>query len=232
MVAVVSLGVALLDCGASRAAVRLADGLPQAPKVSASGGTLAWSAFDGTVGMWRLMVRRDGVTQTLPIVPRATPFDVDLGEDGYGGLVASTTSQAPSPGAIYSPLYASEDSHGGTTIRLLATRLRGLPMQSFEHGGLTAVTAIRGPSLHSPPGDAAGVSSKNATCSQLMCSGRPVLLSSVTGLGWSRRTAWTTSASSCATVTSPPSSKTMRVDMLSLLRWAVCFAGVRAGAVT
>ena len=67
----------------------LAGGLPQAPKVSAAGGALAWSTFDSTVGMWRLMVRRGGITQALPTAPRATPFDVDLGEDGHGGLVAS-----------------------------------------------------------------------------------------------------------------------------------------------
>lgn len=89
MVAVVSLGTALLDCGPSRADVTLASDLPQAPKVSATAGALAWSTFDSTTGMWRLMVRRGGVAQTLPVAPRATPFDVDLGEDGHGGLLAS-----------------------------------------------------------------------------------------------------------------------------------------------
>ncbi len=89
MIVVVSLGTALLDCGSSLADVTLASGLPQAPKVSAAAGALAWSTFDSTVGAWRLMVRRDGITQTLPIAPRATPFDVDLGEDGHGALVAS-----------------------------------------------------------------------------------------------------------------------------------------------
>jgi len=39
--------------------------------------------------MWRLVVRVGGTTQTLPIAAQATPFDVDLGDDGRGHLVAS-----------------------------------------------------------------------------------------------------------------------------------------------
>ncbi len=34
------------------------------------------------------MARAGGVVQALPVAPRATPFDVDLGPDRHGGLVA------------------------------------------------------------------------------------------------------------------------------------------------
>ncbi|MGH2880768.1 MAG: hypothetical protein ACRDK4_14325 [Solirubrobacteraceae bacterium] len=85
----VALASALIICNSSRSDVTLASGLPQAPKVSAALGALAWSTYDTTVGAWRLVVRHDGLRQILPIAPRATPFDVDLGDNGHGGLVAS-----------------------------------------------------------------------------------------------------------------------------------------------
>ncbi|HLM85115.1 MAG TPA: hypothetical protein VK272_02885 [Solirubrobacteraceae bacterium] len=80
---------ALLNCGSSAGDVMLASGLPQAPKVSASGQAFAWSTYEPSTGAWRLVVRRSGETQVLPIAARSTPFDVDLGDDGHGELVAS-----------------------------------------------------------------------------------------------------------------------------------------------
>lgn len=80
---------ALLACAPAGADVTLAGGLPQAPKVSASGQALAWSVFEPATGMWRLAVRRGELTQVLPVAGQATPFDVDLGDDGRGNLVAS-----------------------------------------------------------------------------------------------------------------------------------------------
>ena len=67
----------------------LASGLPAAPKVSADGQALAWSAYDPTVSGWHLMVLNNGITQMLPIARSPTPFDVDLGDNGHGGLVAA-----------------------------------------------------------------------------------------------------------------------------------------------
>ena len=81
--------MAVFDCSASLADTTLASGLPQAPKVSAVGQTFAWSVFEPATGAWRLVVRQDGVTRMPPIAGRSTPFDVDLGEDGHGQLVAS-----------------------------------------------------------------------------------------------------------------------------------------------
>ncbi len=80
----------------------LTSGLPQAPKVSAAGQALAWSVLEPGTRVWRLVARRNGETQVLPIAPRSTPFDVDLGDDGHGGLVASYSRcsvPAPSSGA-------------------------------------------------------------------------------------------------------------------------------------
>jgi len=87
--ATAALAMALLNCGSSVADVTLASGLPQAPRVSAAGQAFAWSVFEPATSTWRLLVRREGVTQVLPIAGRSTPFDVDLGDDGHGGLVAS-----------------------------------------------------------------------------------------------------------------------------------------------
>ena len=67
----------------------LASGLPQAPKVSAAGDALAWSVFEPATGSWRLVVRRGGASEVLPVAGSSTPFDVDLGDDGRGGLLAS-----------------------------------------------------------------------------------------------------------------------------------------------
>jgi hypothetical protein len=81
--------MAMLNCSPSVADVTLASGLPQAPKVTAAGQALAWSVLEPATGAWRLVVRRNGATRVLPIPGRTTPFDVDLGDDGHGGLVAS-----------------------------------------------------------------------------------------------------------------------------------------------
>src|SRR5262245_25810102 len=58
------------------------------PVIDAEGGAVAWSDYDASIDAWRLMANVDGVTQTLPVAPRATPFDVDLGTDRRGDLTA------------------------------------------------------------------------------------------------------------------------------------------------
>jgi hypothetical protein len=58
------------------------------PVVDAVAGRVVWSDYDAAAGAWRLMEHRGGVTRALPVAPRATPFDVDLGPDGSGGTVA------------------------------------------------------------------------------------------------------------------------------------------------
>jgi hypothetical protein len=56
------------------------------PVLDAHGGRLVWSEWDGA--RWRLMEHSGGTERAVPVPPRATPFDVDLGPDGHGGTVA------------------------------------------------------------------------------------------------------------------------------------------------
>jgi hypothetical protein len=58
------------------------------PVIDAHGGAVAWSDYDASVDAWRLMANVGGATQALPVPPRVTPFDVDLGPDRQGGLLA------------------------------------------------------------------------------------------------------------------------------------------------
>lgn len=58
------------------------------PVIDAHGRGVAWSDYDAAIDAWRLVANVGGETQVLPIAPRPTPFDVDLGPDGRGGLVA------------------------------------------------------------------------------------------------------------------------------------------------
>lgn len=56
------------------------------PVVDAYRGRVVWSEWDGE--HWRLMEHSGGAERAVPVPPRATPFDVDLGPDGRGGTVA------------------------------------------------------------------------------------------------------------------------------------------------
>ena len=58
------------------------------PVIDAHDVDIAWSDYDASIDAWRLMANVAGVTRSVPVAPRATPFDVDLGPDGRGGLVA------------------------------------------------------------------------------------------------------------------------------------------------
>jgi hypothetical protein len=58
------------------------------PVIDAFGGRVVWSDYDAVTDAWRLMEHSDGVTRAVPVAPRVTPFDVDLGPDGRGGTLA------------------------------------------------------------------------------------------------------------------------------------------------
>jgi hypothetical protein len=58
------------------------------PVIDAFAGRVVWSDYDATVDAWRLMEHVGGVTRPVPVLPRATPFDVDLGPDGSRGTFA------------------------------------------------------------------------------------------------------------------------------------------------
>jgi hypothetical protein len=59
------------------------------PVIDAYGGRVVWSDYDPAIDAWRLMEHARGVTRAVPVAPRATPFDVDLGTGPRGGLVAA-----------------------------------------------------------------------------------------------------------------------------------------------
>ena len=55
--------------------------------IAAQGGWVVWSAPTGS--RWQLMGWHDGVAAPVPIAPRSQPFDVDLGTDAAGRVVAT-----------------------------------------------------------------------------------------------------------------------------------------------
>ena len=62
--------------------------LTRFPVIDAFAGRVVWSDYDAAIDAWRLMENAGGVTRALPVEPRRTPFDVDLGPDGRGGVRA------------------------------------------------------------------------------------------------------------------------------------------------
>lgn len=62
----------------------LADPAP----IAAHGGRLAWSE-QTPGGRWQLMTRAAGTTAAVPVPTRGVPFDVDLGPDADGDVVAA-----------------------------------------------------------------------------------------------------------------------------------------------
>jgi hypothetical protein len=66
----------------------LATGLPPGVKVSMRGDAVAWSA-PAAGGGYRLVIRTNGVARDAAVAPSPRPFDVDLGDDGHGHLIAT-----------------------------------------------------------------------------------------------------------------------------------------------
>jgi hypothetical protein len=84
------LGAAALLFGAAtaRADTTLATGLSSAVKVSMRGDAIAWSAPAGA-GRWKLVIARHGVAADAAVPTSRAPFDVDVGDDGHGHLIAT-----------------------------------------------------------------------------------------------------------------------------------------------
>jgi hypothetical protein len=84
--------------GPARAAPRTLDVIPgdTAPKIGAAGGVAVWSQFDAAANRWHLVASRDGApVEALPVATAAKPFDVNLGRDANGALVAVYTRCEP-----------------------------------------------------------------------------------------------------------------------------------------
>ncbi len=64
------------------------DGFTAFPVIDAFEGRVVWSDYDAAIDAWRLTEHVGGVTRALPVEPRETPFDVDLGPDDRGGTLA------------------------------------------------------------------------------------------------------------------------------------------------
>ena len=92
-VAVVLVGAAPAHARAAATPQPIAT-LDERVPISALGDHVAYSVREA--GGYRLTVARDGVVSTLPIAPRSAPFDVDLGTDAAGAVVA-TFSRCAAP---------------------------------------------------------------------------------------------------------------------------------------
>jgi hypothetical protein len=61
---------------------------PVATKLSAYGGVMAWSHWNAARAVYQLQAYIHGRVRVLPVRPRHVPFDVDLGPDSHGRVVA------------------------------------------------------------------------------------------------------------------------------------------------
>jgi hypothetical protein len=70
--------------------------LPRATVVGAAGGWTAWSAYEG--GRYVLVTRSPAGRQApAPVAPRRVPFDLDLGTDAAGRVIAAYSRCAKEP---------------------------------------------------------------------------------------------------------------------------------------
>jgi hypothetical protein len=97
---------------------------PSPPKLSAAGGAAAWSTYDHTVGAWFLVTRQAGVVERASVAPRSVPFDVDLGRDDSGRLVAAYSRCDREPD-IAPPLGRGCDVYAYDLASRVERRLRG-----------------------------------------------------------------------------------------------------------
>ena len=92
---------AVLPAGTAAADVTLASGLPAKVKVAMRGDTVAWSA--PAAGGWKLVIWRRGVLTDAAMRPASAPFDVDLGEDAAGRLIATYSRCSEPPVGLERP---------------------------------------------------------------------------------------------------------------------------------
>lgn len=106
-------------------------------KVSHFGGMTAWSRLDPRTGQYRLVVH-DGEREHVPLIrPRSVPFDVDLGPDRRGDVVATYSRCKSEP----------RRGDGSSPLPVWATgRGCDLFLYSLKPGSARVETTIRGAS--------------------------------------------------------------------------------------
>ncbi|MDT5080378.1 MAG: hypothetical protein QOJ80_5015 [Mycobacterium sp.] len=76
--------VAAPASGQTRAGEVVLDTVNASTPVSAYGGVAVWSAFDAASKTYQLRAYRDGQVSDVPVPPRHSPFDADVGPDATG----------------------------------------------------------------------------------------------------------------------------------------------------
>jgi hypothetical protein len=105
--------------------------LSRATVVGAAGGFTAWSAYEG--GAYRLVVRApDGTQGPAPVATRKVPFDLDLGTDASGRVVAAYSRCTKEPTLVgganaTAPNYTSGGGCRVVLYDLASQRERTLP---------------------------------------------------------------------------------------------------------
>ncbi len=100
--AVLACAAAATPAATASADTTLAGGLPATVKVSMQGDAIAWSAPAGD-GRWKLVIARGGVPADAAVAPGRIPFDVDLGDDGHGRLIATYSRCSGRSGGLERP---------------------------------------------------------------------------------------------------------------------------------
>jgi hypothetical protein len=88
----------LAPCAAPADADELIANVARPTPVGALGGRVVWSDYDALQGAYFLTQRFNGITARLPVRPRSVPFDVDLGLDSGGTVVAAYSRCRQEPG--------------------------------------------------------------------------------------------------------------------------------------
>ncbi len=90
LLALPALGVAILTSPSAFADTVVAEIARDTP-IAAYGGAVAWSAYDAASGRYALVIRRGATVAPAPIATAAEVFDVSLGPDARGRVVALYT---------------------------------------------------------------------------------------------------------------------------------------------
>jgi hypothetical protein len=99
----VAAALALLLAAPARADDHVVATVAKPTTIDAYGGRAVWSAWDESAHAYRLTeYTADHGVRTLPLRPRAAPFDVDLGPDARGGTLAVYSRCAKTPVSTWS----------------------------------------------------------------------------------------------------------------------------------